>query len=116
MGPTMQSQRRPGEISAVELVRRDHPEDPALTASDSCRVQPHRRRSQPGRHHQLTSPRSTPFKERALQAAQRPLPALLHTCPGRVQGPDPHLGSNLALHFSDVSLGKSISWNRCLHL
>lgn len=43
------------------------------TASDSHHEQLHRQRCQPGRQLlQLTSPRSTPFKDRELQAAQGP--------------------------------------------
>lgn len=80
-----------------------------------------------GHGHQLPWEHSTPFKERELGAVQRPVLPLapeafagpsLHL-PG-TERPDPHLGSQLSifwhLHFLDVTLGKSISLNRFLHL
>lgn len=116
VGPTMQRQRCPGEISAVELVRRDHPEDSALTASDSCRVQPHRRRSQLRRHHR-TSPRSTPFIRRGRSGQLRGLCQPFSTpARGGYRGQTPTRVQIRHWHVSDVTLGKSSSWNRWLHL
>lgn len=87
VGPGMQSQQRPGEISAMELVKRDHPEDLVCTASDSRHEQPHGQRCQAGRQPlQLTSPRSTPFKDRELRAAQGPC-----LRPEAFTSPAPHL-------------------------
>lgn len=40
MGPTMQSQQRPSEVSTMELVTQDYPEDSMLTAGDSRQKQP----------------------------------------------------------------------------
>lgn len=77
----------PGEISAVELVKGDHPEDLVCTVSDSCQEQPHGQRCQAGRQLlQLTSPRSTPFKDRELRAAQGPC-----LRPEAFSSPAPHL-------------------------
>lgn len=87
VGPGMQSQQCPGEISTVELVKRDHPEDLVCTASDSRHEQPHGQRCQAGRQPlQLTSPCSTPFKDRELRAVQRPC-----LRPEAFASPAPHL-------------------------
>lgn len=107
-GATMQSQQRPGEVRGMELVKWDHPEDSVLTASDSCHEQPHWQRlpTWDGRGHQLTSPHSTPFKDRELGAAQRPRLwpqgplAALHW-----RGQTPHLGLNLASSLLRHDLG-----------
>lgn len=122
MGLTMQSQPCLDEVSTMELVEQGHPEDCARTASDSCQGQP-RRQCLPTWAALATSSRPTAAhllrrgsSEQGRSPASGP-GAFASPSPHRPGGEArPHLGSNLACFSSDMTLGKSISLNRFLHL
>ena len=113
VGMGMQSQQRPGEISTVKLVKRDHPgilcaqpvthTTKSLTGRDdnlggSCSSSPH-----PAAHLLRTE---SSGQHRVPASALRPLPAQLHTYSGWAEGPAPNLGSNLPLSLFRYDLGQ----------
>lgn len=101
----MQSQPRPGEVRAGELVKRDHPGGSVLPASDSRHEQPHGQRlpTWAGGGPQPTSAHSTPSKDGEPGAVQRPFGSPSHL--PAAERPDPHLGLNLASWLFRRDLG-----------
>lgn len=116
VGLATQSQECPGEVSTVELGEQGHPEDCARRASDSCRGQP-RRQCLPTCEAVATTSSgpaaARPSKERDLRARGLCQP---FSAPTRRRGQTPTWVQTWHPYSSDMTLGKSISLNRFLHL
>lgn len=109
-GATRPSQQHPGEFSAMELVKRDHPEGCVPTAVTHARGGSRAAAANLGAAATSSPCTAAHLLRRGSRdnggpaSGPRPLPGLLHTCPG--QRPERHLDSHLALSLFRCDLGQ----------